>query len=370
MASVELNFVSCQYQKQHFPSPSYYEIQQNHPQPQPQPQHHDYRQQSHSSNQDFSPSPAPFDFEKFNQQAKQLQAQLHYFNQQQTKHIQQQINSVHQDGSQPQFDFAVNGNYSDLEKASEQFVNLGNLVGKQNVPPKVIKITKTLAVKQPVPVPYPVPVVKIVKEQVPTYHDFTHPSTTEKPSQPSSYFNYSSYINSKYPTPTAAGPSDEYHQHYHHQQQQQLSAPSSDEFDTEPFYVTTPQKETIKIVPVPYYVDEHGNKHEVSSSHEPSHETSSHDAQYTGERFYPNQQSSSQSSDGSGKFQTFTFSHHPPTYNSNPHQTQYSHEVPQEKYYYTHDSANSASSENPQNFANAEQNNEQQQYRYKYVSYE
>jgi hypothetical protein len=420
VVSVELNSISCQYQQQHFPSHSHYEIQQHHPihHPASRPQeHHDYRQQFHSLNQDYHhPQQAPFDYDKFNQQAKQLQAQVHYFNQQQQKHIQQQINSVHQEGSQPQFDFAVNGNYSDLEKASEQFVNLGHLVGKQNVPPKVIKITKTVAVKQPMPFPYPVPVVKFVKEQVPaqtSHHDYNYPSTTEQPThfQPSSYFNYSSFAN-KYqvhPTPTPAGPSNAYqHHHQQHQQHKQLSAPSHQEYDTEPFYITTPQKETIKIVPVPYYIDEHGNKHEVTSAHgssshsQSSHEapsdatTSSHDApsshytsphdapssHYTSphgvndEAFYPGQQSSPQPSDGSGKFQSFSYSYHPPTHNTNSHQSQSTqqqeqpHSEPETKYYYTQDSDNSASSENPPNYESSEENSEHQHYRYKYVSYE
>ena len=201
-----LDSILCQYQQQQqsYSNPTHYTIQHHH-QPSsshPQPQSFSQSSQFH---QDFQPSTAPFDFEKFNQQAKQLQAQLQFFNQQQQKHIQQQINSVHQEGSEPQFDFAVNGNYSDLEKASEQFVNLGRLVGKQNIAPKVIKITKTVAVKQPVPVPYPVPIVKVVKEQVPietTHYGYNHyPSSTPKPSdfKPSMFFNYTSYIN-KHPS--------------------------------------------------------------------------------------------------------------------------------------------------------------------------
>lgn len=68
-----------------------------------------------------------------------------------------------------------------------QYENLGSYVGKHNVPPKEIKVTKTVAVKVPVPyvvkvphsIPYPVqvvktfpvPVTKIVKvhEQVPVH---------------------------------------------------------------------------------------------------------------------------------------------------------------------------------------------------------
>ena len=380
MASVELNLISCQYQpQQHFPSSSHYEIHQhhNHPQIHPQEQqqqYHDYRQPSQPLKQNLHGS---FEFDKFNQQAKQLQAQVHFYNQQQHKHIQQQINNVHQESSQPQFDFAVNRNYSDLEKASEQFVTLGSLAGKQNSPAKVIKITKTVAVKQPVPVPYPVPVVKVVKEQVlaeNAHHSYhTHLPTTKKPSHflPSSFYNYTSYT---HPTPTPAGPSNAY---IH----QQSLSPSQDEFDTEPFYVTTPQKETIKFIPVPYFVDEHGNKHEISSQHDaltssnppsgynaPSSFTapssqfspSSHD-----ESFYPGQQTH----DESGKFQSFSFNYHPPTqHNQLSHQHQ-SHNQPETKYHYNRDSENSASSNNPASYETSEENNEHQHYQYKYVSY-
>jgi hypothetical protein len=327
---VELNSILCQYQQQNFLAPSHYEVQQQHRQPAPRPQeqqHHDYPQPSNL--QDFHGS---FDFDKFNQQAKQLQAQIQHFNQQQQKHIQQQINSVHQESSQPQFDFAVNGNYSDLEKESERFVTLGNLVGGKNAPAKVIKITKTVAVKQPVPVP---------SEH--NYHNQPTPTEATSHFQPSSYYNFTSYTHPSHPKPTPAGPSSSY---IH----QQSSSPTEDEYDTQPFYVTTPQKETIKIIPVPYFVDEHGNKHEMSSPHAApsSHFSSSH------EGYHPNQQTH----DGSGKFQSFTFSYHPPTQHQN---------MPETKYYYNHDSDTEASSDNPDNY---EDNSEHQHYRYKYVSYE
>lgn len=273
---------------------------------------------------------------------------------------------MHQESSQPQFNFAVNGNYSDLEKASEQFVTLGSLVGKQNSPAKVIKITKTVAVKQPVPVPYPVPVVKVVKEQVSAenaHHGYhTHPPTTKKPSHflPSSFYNYTSYT---YPTPTPAGPSNAY---IH----QQSSSSSQDEFDTEPFYVTTPQKETIKFIPVPYFVDEHGNKHEISSPHDavsnfnaPSshYASSSHD-----ESFHPGQQTH----DESGKFQSFTYSYHPHTQHNQLSHQQQPHNQPETKYYYNQDAENSASSNHPASYETSEENNKHQHYQYKYVSYE
>ncbi|CAO1372918.1 unnamed protein product [Diamesa tonsa] len=109
---------------------------------------------------------------------------------------------VHQDESEPHFDFVLHNNYTDLEQASEQFVSLGNLVNKQKVPAKVIKITKTVAVKQPVPVPYPVQVVKFIREQVPVHipqpsslPPFSHYQSSEKPQfqsefSPSSYYNF------------------------------------------------------------------------------------------------------------------------------------------------------------------------------------
>lgn len=263
----------------------------------------------------------------------------------------------------------MNGNYSDLETASEQFVNLGNLAGKQNIA-KVIKITKTVAVKQPVPMPMPmpmpysVPVVKIMKDQTP-YEFSNHgqqdhhsgPVTMEMPaiSEPSAFYNYSSYMN-RLPTQAPAS-SESYHR--------QPSVPSSEEFDTAPFYVTTPQKETIKIVPVPYYVDEEGNKHEVSS-----HASSSHDVD--SEAFYPSRQTSS--SDGSGKFQTFSFSYHPTPIPHPSHPPQYSqqaHNKPETKYYYNQEDSKSAPSDSTPHYA-TEQSGEQQQqhYQYKYVTYE
>lgn len=367
--------VVCQYQQQTFPSPSNYQTQQQHNQPISRPhehhehhEHRDYHKQIQQLNYQQPESPQTFDFDKFNQQAKQLQDSLHYFNQQQQNHVQQQINSVHQDGNEPHFDFEVNGNYTDLENASEQFVNLGRLVGKQNIGPKVIKITKTMAIKQPVPVPYPVPVVKVVKEHSPFQfsnhgqHGHHHvPMPTERPS---SDFKHSSFYNN-YPTQAPAS-SETYR---HHQ-----SAPT--EFDTAPFYVTTPQKETIKIVPVPYYVDEHGNRHEISPS--TSHASPSHDAD--SEAFYPSRQAPS-SSDDNGKFQTFTFSYHPPTPHSHPqHHQQQVHSSPDTKYYYTHDSDSSASSDATAHYAaeqervheqvEHEQGEPEQHYQYKYVTYE
>uniref|UniRef100_A0A182NGN1 Uncharacterized protein n=1 Tax=Anopheles dirus TaxID=7168 RepID=A0A182NGN1_9DIPT len=70
----------------------------------------------------------------------------------------------------------MNQNFTELEKASEKLIDLGLYVGKHKLPPKTIKITKTVAVKVPVPfpvkvpepVPVPVPVSKPVPVPVPT----------------------------------------------------------------------------------------------------------------------------------------------------------------------------------------------------------
>ncbi|XP_053667001.1 hornerin-like [Anopheles marshallii] len=70
----------------------------------------------------------------------------------------------------------MNQNFTELEKASEKLIDLGAYVGKYKLPPKTIKITKTVAVKVPVPfpvkvpepVPVPVPVSKPVPVPVPT----------------------------------------------------------------------------------------------------------------------------------------------------------------------------------------------------------
>ncbi|XP_058122308.1 hornerin-like [Anopheles ziemanni] len=70
----------------------------------------------------------------------------------------------------------MNQNFTELERASEKLIDLGFYVGKHTLPPKTVKITKTVAVKVPVPfpvkvpepVPVPVPVSKPVPVPVPT----------------------------------------------------------------------------------------------------------------------------------------------------------------------------------------------------------
>uniref|UniRef100_A0A182P894 Uncharacterized protein n=1 Tax=Anopheles epiroticus TaxID=199890 RepID=A0A182P894_9DIPT len=70
----------------------------------------------------------------------------------------------------------MNQNFTELEKASEKLIDLGFYVGKHTLPPKTVKITKTVAVKVPVPfpvkvpepVPVPVPVSRPVPVPVPT----------------------------------------------------------------------------------------------------------------------------------------------------------------------------------------------------------
>lgn len=188
--------IMCQYQyekSQHNPQQQSNSVQYNNN----NNQYHGHGHGQHQQHQEV-----PLNFEHLNQQQNNIQNQLHFLNQQQQKHLQQHINSVHQDGSEPQFDFVLHNNYTDLEQASEQFVSLGNLVNKQKVPAKVIKITKTVAVKQPVPVPYPVQVVKFIREQVPVHIPQAEPSpplshypSSEKPQfqsdfSPSLYYNF------------------------------------------------------------------------------------------------------------------------------------------------------------------------------------
>lgn len=166
-------------------------------------QQHQYHGHGLGHGQHQQHQESSLNFKHLNQQQNNLQNQLHFLNQQQHKHIQQQINSVHQDDSEPHFDFVLHNNYTDLEQASEQFVNLGNLVNKQKVPAKVIKITKTVAIKQPVPIPYP---VKFIREQVPVHipqpsplPPFSHYPSSEKPQfqsdfSPSSYYNFTGNV--------------------------------------------------------------------------------------------------------------------------------------------------------------------------------
>lgn len=396
---------------------------QHHHQPQQQQQQQQPKsspnQHHHQSSQFTS---VHLDLDQFNQQTKQLHDQIHYLNQQQAKQIRNQINSVHQPNSEPHFDFIVNSNYTDLEKASEQFVDLGRLVGKHQTPPKVIKITKTLAINKPVPVPVPIPVVKYVREQIPVetshsgYHGIIghpptytnnqndhqhHPTTTEKPYEHVTYVphrpiktatspgtaavSYQSFSASTTPIPTTAASHD----------------PS--EYDTEPFYIRGPNKEMIKIVPVPYYVDEDGNRHEIkSSSSSQSHAPSSYDSH----EFHTNHQQTSHSypayrptptpatytASNDDKFKSYTFNqhhhHHPtPSY----HGSFSSYDVPNvptdpdSKYYYEQQTHNSDSDvgasalqshHNQHNPSEVEDERQEQELcaeeyeNYKYVSYE
>lgn len=448
--------ISCQYQfeheqhqhqqnfipSSHFPAHQHnFHIQHSHPTPTPtasshhrhqnhnnfnsadqfrhqqqhqQQHHHSHHNHNHNQQQPSSAVQQNFNLDKFNQQTKQIQAQIHYLNQQQAKHIQQQINSVHQQNNEPHFDFIVNGNYSDLEKASEQFVNYGRLANKNPTSPKVIKITKTLAVKQPIPVPYPVPVVKVIKEQIPveTSHPGYHglighsssnsaPTTTQRPYEEISYVPHRPTKLPPHSAPTATS--------YQSFTSSTTASPSTtpSEYDTEPFYIRGPHKEMIKIVPVPYYVDEHGNKHEIkssaSSSSSPS-QLSSHDSTNTnGHDYYTNLQQTAPSSSTlggggeGGKFNTYSYSYHP---SSPQHQHQhqhhnnhavYAHEAPsnpEEEYFYHHhenrDSEQGASeSLHQHSYPSSEtvELNQQQQelcsnddfgdeYRYKYLTYD
>jgi exonuclease VII large subunit len=436
---LDLHYISCQYQfenvqhqqnfipSSHFPPHQHnFHIQHPHPTPTPasshhqnhnfnsdQFRHHQQQQQHHHShhNQNHNqqqPSSVQqnFDLNKFNQQTKQLQAQIHYLNQQQAKHIQNQINSVHQQNSEPHFDFVVNGNYSDLEKASEQFVNYGRLANNIPTSPKVIKITKTLAVKQPIPVPYPVPVVKVIKEQIPveTSHSGYHglighsssnsmsPATTTQ--RPYEEISYVPHRPTKMPSHSAA-PATSYQSFASSTTPSPPTTPS--EYDTEPFYIRGPHKEMIKIVPVPYYVDEHGNKHEIKTS---SSSSLNHESTNTnGHEYYTNLQhtaevptltsSSSTTLGGEGeKFKTFSYSYHPSSPQHHNNHAVYAHEAPsnpEEEYYYHHENRDSEQGASESHHQHSHPSSEtigldqQQQlcsddfgdeYRYKYLTYE
>lgn len=321
------------------------------------------QQQNSQSNGQYQHAPAAFDFNRFNQHAKHLHAQVQYFNQQQQKILQSQINNVHKYGNGPQFDFVVNSNCSDLEKASE-----GRMADKQNIAPKVIKITKTVAVKQPMAVPYPVPVVKYIKEQSPNIPQHASaPTEYNSVFTPSSYFNYTSYAG-KHPTQSLLNVKNT--ESYHHQTEQ------ASEYDTRPFYVKNSDKEIIKYIPVPYYVDENGTKVPAVSMPAESSYHSNNDIP----SFYPSQKTLS-SSDSAGKFETLTFSYHPPApiaiQHHHHHHAQPQSVQPEKKYYYSHEPENTATSDPTHHHytASEQQHNDneddaQQHYQYKYVTYE
>lgn len=394
--------VSCQFdQTQRFPAPAHYQIQQSHQHHQHLPTARPHELKEYQSlNPDFRHKIAEFDLEKFNRQTKELQEQIQLFNHHQQKHIQAQINNIQHGQSVQQFNYA-NGSLSELEKTGEHFVNLGHSPEAQRIPDKVIKITKTVAVKQPASAPYPASPssLGVVKEQHfeyphhgrhQTQHGNSHISTTVSPlalKKPASHFKYENK-----PINDAKAEKAESYQHIRHN-----GLLAYQEFDTEPFYFRTP-KETIKFVPVPYYVDEHGNKHEIATSHssaastpasahEQSQQTSaSHatahqaaiEASDDSER-----QSSSASSDSTGKFGAFTFSYKPPTVNiqpqhqpqhlSTPYALQQVHNLPEMKYFYNHNTGSEAESLTAQQYATEEHHDESpehQAFAYKYVTYE
>lgn len=390
---------------QYYPIHTHFTLQQNHPTPQPtaatitqQPQH------QHHAYYPSTTASSYFDLDRFNQQAKAaVMTQMNHINQHEQKNLKNHINSVHQSGSEPHFNFMVNKNYSDLEKASEQFVDLGSLAAKQNLP-KVIKITKTVAVKQPVPVPYPVPIVKLVKEQSPqAYHyNYASPTTpapvTEKTYdfKPSPYFsNYTSYISSKYPESSSAHKIAESYIKNELFSTSAAAGPSV-QYDTRPFYIQTAEKEMIKYVPVPYFIDDEGNKHEIKTTDtDEAPREISHQHHSDTDSYYNKIPSSTASYENSGKFQSYTFSYHPPTpstttmstppsYHHQQHHHQYDsvaqplYATPESsnKYYYSQGSDNNVSPSMPtaQHYAYeqaAEEssfgNDDQQHYQYKYV---
>lgn len=418
--------ITCQHHfnhQQQQQQPAHFYLQQHHPTPTAPtpasvtphynfPTHHNVAPQNQFGFQQSTPAPQPqyFDLDKFNQQANKMKDQINFINQQEQKNLRNHVNSVHQEGNEPHFEFAINTNYSDLEKASEQFVSLGNMAAKQNMP-KVIKITKTVAVKQPVPMPYPVPVIKYIKEQVPAemppqahsqnqYHHQNqqqiyqpqsvatptpYTMTTGKPFdfKPSPFYsNYTSYI-SKYPVAPSQSfnyinnnHNNHLHNHmsvtpttppqFHHApsspspspavmstankiaesyiRQEFYSTPkpaaAAAEYDTRPFYVTTSDTEMIKYIPVPYYVDDQGNRHDISGDENMSNSNGNE-----AESYY---KSAAEQNVNSGKFHSQIFSYHPsttptPTAESHfNHHHQHSYEQPQAlqatphtKYYYS-----------------------------------
>lgn len=387
---------------QYYPVHTQFSLQQHHPTSQPTAAT-STQQQPHHHNQHYfqlTTTSSYVDLDKYNQQARAVINSVNYFNQQEQKNLKHHVNSVHQHGSEPHFDFMVSSNFSDLEKASEQFVNLGSLAAKQNMP-KVIKITKTVAVKQPYPVPYPVPVMKVIKEQSPSenpqaysHHHNSYSTTAAAPVtektyedfKPSPYFNnYTSYIN-KYPENTSAYKVAESYIKQELFSTVQTATGPAVEYDTRPFYVRTSDKEMIKYIPVPYFVDDEGNRHEIKSS-SPTAPTfeSSNSHHHEPEAYY-----NKQAEENAGKFNSYSFSYHPtpsatPTSPTPSYHHQYvaqpMHTTPETgKYYFSHDNTVSPSSPTEQHYAVASvqseqahgndgygSDDEQQHYQYKYV---
>lgn len=387
---------------QYYPIHTHFTLQQNHPTPQPTPATITQQPQHHHAYYQSTTSSSYFDLDRFNQQAKAaVKTQMNFINHHEQRNIKNHMNSVHQSGSEPHFNFMVNNNYSDLEKASEQFVDLGSLAAKQNLP-KVIKITKTVAVKQPVPVPYPVPIVKVVKEQIPVHYNYESATTsapvTEKNYEfkPSPYFsNYTSYM-SKYPERSSAHKiAESYIKNELFSSSAAAEAGRSVHYDTRPFYIQTAEKEMTKYVPVPYYIDDDGNKHEIKNSALDSTQEISHQQHSDTDSYYNKIPSSTASYENSGKFQSYTFSYHPttpstttmsapPSYHQH-HQHQYApaaqplYATPEtgNKYYYSQNADNNVSPSMPtaQHYAyeqaaeesSLDGNDDQQHYQYKYV---
>lgn len=137
-------------------------------------------------------------------------------------------------------------NYSELEKASEKLVDLGTYIGKYKGPPKVIKITETIAVKVPVPYPvkiphniivpvdkpYPVPITKIVTipEQLHYKGNHRNHHSDFNPSSSLSYENYrTSDVISAQATQQSSNPADNHYQpsQVKHYQQRSQSLPDN-----------------------------------------------------------------------------------------------------------------------------------------------
>lgn len=227
------------------------------------------------------------------------------------------------------------------------------------------------------PVPVPIPVVKVIREQIPVetshsgYHGIIghHPTsytnsqyehhqqpTTERP-----FEHDVTYVPHR-PIKTATTPTAVSYQRF--TASTTPAAPSyegSGEYDTEPFYIRGPQKEMIKIVPVPYWIDDEGNHHEIkSSSSSSSSQQQSDEPSYKSHELYKNHHQTSHSSptyrpsptpatykaSDDEKFRGYTFNHNHQQHHTTPapsYQSSYSSYDapnvpvdPEAKYYYEH----------------------------------
>ncbi|CRL00610.1 CLUMA_CG013870, isoform A [Clunio marinus] len=194
-------------------------------------------------------------------QEKELQAQLHYLDQQ-----------LRKNSEQFQFESSVNEDNPSIVETREQSTRD---VDKENIPVKTDnKILKYAAVGQSDPVSF----IKVIKQHVPVEishpgHPGLHHHSHHQHRQQQKQLNLSTNETSKtlrtlnYLNRLSSRSQADFYQ------QQEISAPVPSEYDTEPFYINTLENETIKIIPVPYYIDQNGNKREVFTSTSSEHHT-------------------------------------------------------------------------------------------------